>query len=474
MPDMDPSTKQPQISEMFQKFALAFKTKTIEFFAEEDEEEVETLIGEDFETLSLLDSAEENITGQRVVVIKPDSTTTPTSIHLPQTLISSVFATISSFEASYVQLQTAHSPFNAENIESADRLVISHLQKLSDMKKWYKEFRKTACPNLLCPNLSVGSHLEAQVQENQSLLRTLEMLVNRLQLEIDSKDAEVLIMKQKLKKSVELNSKLSKRLPKCKVDSFTIKRDKLLSITAFDSVLRYVCKSCHRFTKILIDLMKKVGWDLDSAANSVYPDVEYEKIGHNQYAFLSYVCLGMFQGFDSAGFGLKEDEFECKASDYVVEKNKRFLRQFVEHATGDAIEILNNDSNGCFARFCELKYQKLVHPTMECSLFKSLDQNDLVLSLWRSSAAFYQTFVDMASSVWMLHKLAFSFDPIIEIFQVERGVDFSMIYMENVTGKAVTSDKTRLKVAFTVIPGFKIGRTIIQSQVYLKGAKIVE
>ncbi|PIA50120.1 hypothetical protein AQUCO_01300694v1 [Aquilegia coerulea] len=452
---------------MFQKFALAFKTKTIEFFAEEEDE--------DFETLSLLDSAEENITDQRVVVIKPDSITTQTSSnHLPQTLISSVFATISSFEASYVQLQTAHSPFNAESIESADRQVISQLQKLSEMKKWYKEFRKNSNPNLLCPNLSIGSHLDAQVQENQSLLRTLEMLVNRLQLEIDSKDAEVLIMKQKLKKSVELNSKLSKRFSNCKVDSFTVKHDKLLSITAFDSVLRYVCKSCHRFTKILIDLMKKVGWELDSAANSVYPDVEYVKIGHNQYAFLSYVCLGMFQGFDSAGFGLKEDEFECKDSDYVVEKKKSSLRQFVEHATDDAIEILNNDSNGCFARFCELKYQRLVHPTMECSLFKSLDQNELVLSLWRSSAAFYQTFVDMASSVWMLHKLAISFDPIIEIFQVEQGIDFSMIYMENVTGKAVASGKTRPKVAFTVIPGFKIGRTIIQSQVYLKGTKILE
>ncbi|KAL5728213.1 hypothetical protein ACHQM5_001325 [Ranunculus cassubicifolius] len=450
---------------MFSKFALAFKTKTIEFFAEEDEEETPL---DDFQTLNLLDSTEEI---QRVVVIKPDISPNqqPPSFKIPpETLIPSVFATISSFEVSYLQLQTAHSPFHGENMEAADRSAISQLQKLTEMKKWYKDFQFNSNPNFT-PNLSIGSQLEAQVQENQSLLRSLEMLVNRLQSEIDSKDADVFVMKQKLKKSEESNSKLLKRLSNSKVNSFAPSPNKLLSITVFDAVLHYVCKSCHRFTKILVELMKRVGWDLDTAANSVYPDVDYAKIGHNRYAFLSYVCLGMFQGFDSKEFGVKEDGMECSSSDSIEEGKKSFLKQFVEHATGDAIDILNNNPHGCFAKFCELKYQLLIHPTMESSLFKNLDQNELVLNLWRSSAAFYQAFVTMAGSVWMLHKLAFSFDPIVEIFQVDRGVDYSMIYMENVTGKGVAPGKTRLKVAFTVIPGFKIGKTTVQSRVYLTG-----
>ncbi|KAF9616723.1 hypothetical protein IFM89_031999 [Coptis chinensis] len=338
MLDMDPSQKQPQISEMFQKFAIAFKAKTIEFFAEEEEVE------EDFQTLSL--SEEEIITNQRVVVIKPDSKP------FPQTLISSLFATISSFEASYLQLQTAHSPFIPQNIEAADRAAVSHLQKLSEIKKWYKDFLNNSSNPTT--NLLTGSHFEAQVEENQSVLRTLEMLVNRLQLEIDSKDAEVLVMKQKLKKNEVFISELSKRVGTSK--SSILSSEKLLTVGAFDKVLNYV-------------------W--------------------------------MFQGFDSVNFGLiEEDGIECNGC----------LRQFVEHAAA---------------------------------------------------------YVDMASSVWMLHKLAFSFDPVVEIFQVEQGVDFSMIYMENVTGKGVVAlGKARAKVAFTVIPGFKIGRTIIQSQVYLKGTML--
>ena len=93
---------------------------------------------------------------------------------------------------------------------------------------------------------------------------------------------------------------------------------------------------------------------------------------------------------------------------------------------------------------------------------------------WKSLSVFYESFVRMASSTWMLHKLAYSFDPIVEIFQVERGVDFSMVYMEDVTQKTSPSGKSRRKVAFTVVPGFKVGRTVVQSQVYLTGTSCTE
>lgn len=65
------TSKPPQISGMFQKFALAFKAKTFELFADEDGGSGNCELN--CEGLSLLDSAEEVITGQRVVVIKPDN-----------------------------------------------------------------------------------------------------------------------------------------------------------------------------------------------------------------------------------------------------------------------------------------------------------------------------------------------------------------------------------------------------------------
>ncbi|KAF8379265.1 hypothetical protein HHK36_028698 [Tetracentron sinense] len=489
---MEGSAKQPPISERFQKFALAFKTKTMEFFAEEEEEDA---VGDEFDGLSLLDSAEEIITGQRVVVIKPDQDIKPatpssssqassfTNLQILHTLFSSLFATLSSFEASYLLLQTAHDPFDEDTIKAADRASVSHLQKLLDIKNCYSSFRKNPSLN---PKFPFLSPLEAQVGENQNKLRSLEMVVNRLQSEIDHKDGEVSMMKQKLGKIQKSNLRLSKRLSELNCSSslssttplsFTSPPEVLLSVGLFNLVLQDACKSTRSFTKLLIDLMEKDGWDLDLVANYVHPDIEYVKRGHNRYALLSYVCLGMFQGFDSEGFSLREHEIECNGNGKGVNLNfrrKNSLKQFVEHGTGDAMEILSRNPNGDFATFCDEKYQKLIHTSMESSLFRNFDQNELELNSWKSSMALYESFVNMASSIWMLHKLAFSFNPIVEIFQVERGVDFSMVFMENVTQRSVTPGKTRAKVGFTVTPGFRIGRTIIQSQVYLIGMRCVE
>lgn len=500
-----PAAKPPQISEMFQKFAIAFKAKTFEFFADEDDHDHDH-DPSDSEGFTLLDSAEDFITDQKVVVIKPDrphdvpqqspslipkssltetqatefepscnlsskSTVTNRLVNtqLANTLISSIFATVSSFEASYLQLQTAHVPFVEENIKAADRALVSHLQRLSDFKQFYKDVCKN--PDFIGAeeDLAIGSCLEHRVQENQSKLRTLEIVSNRLQEEIDAKDSQVAALRKQLGEISKCNSKLSGKLSNNLSSSF----DVLLTVRVFDSLLHDVCRAAHKFTKILIDLMKKAGWDLDLAANSVYRDINYAKKGHNQYALLSYVCLGMFRGFDLEGFGLVENEVACNGHDMDSSKASSSMKILLELASSNPLEMISRNRNCEFSRFCERKYQELIHPTMEMSIFSNLDRNEVVLNSWRSLSVFYESFVNMAGSIWMLHKLGFSFDPQVDIFQVERGVDFSMVYMEDVTRSKLVG-KTRAKVGFTVVPGFKVGRTVIQSQVYLCGLKCTE
>ncbi|KAL6981759.1 hypothetical protein U1Q18_023380 [Sarracenia purpurea var. burkii] len=482
MPDIDGPSKPPQISEMFQKFALAFKAKTFEFFAEEDEAAaaaaVATTGSEDADGFTLLDSAEEFITDQKVVVIKPDQTRNltpsepsspcrPTNTQFADTLLPSLFATISSFEASYLQLQTAHAPLDEDAIKTADKALVSHLQRLSDAKNWYKSLRKN--PNFN-PDFPIGSCLEAQVQENQSKLRSLETVVNRLQSDIDDKDAKALVLRQELDKIHKSSSKLSNKLVSSssnpKKGSSNSALEVALTIRVFDSILREACRSLHNFSKLLIDLMKKASWDLDLAANSVHSGIDYAKKGHNRYAFLSYISLCMFRDFDSEGFGLDVNGIACNGNHSNSEKNSS-LKQLIEHITCNPMEVLSNNPHSEFSRFCEKKYQQLIHPAMESSIFINFDQNEAILNSWKSLSIFYELFVNMASSIWLLHELAFSFNPVVEIFQVESGVDFSMVYMEDVTKKSVFPHKSRPKVGFTVIPGFKIGKTVIQSQVYL-------
>nr|DAD36931.1 TPA_asm: hypothetical protein HUJ06_007572 [Nelumbo nucifera] len=54
--------------------------------------------------------------------------------------------------------------------------------------------------------------------------------------------------------------------------------------------------------------------------------------------------------------------------------------------------------------------------------------------------------------------------------EVSKGSRFSEVYMESVSNDAFLSSNNLL-VAFTVIPGFKIGKTVIQCQVYLSPSR---
>jgi hypothetical protein len=526
--------QQPQISEMFQKFALAFKTKTFEFFADDDEDNNNL---DDSDGFSLLDSTEEIITDQKVIIIKPDpnpstitdsppKTTpsiTPNQLHNETTpsreilnettltvtpnqllnettpsvtprqllnettshdLISSIFAAVSAFEASYFQLQSAHVPFVEENVKSTDKVLVSQLQRLSEFKKFY-------CNPNLYTNFPFGSSLEAEVEENQSKLRTLGTVSNRLQLELEQKHDEVFKLRRKLSEIQKGNVNLSKKLCNSNVVNSGLSLglnlnlnpscDVLLSVRVFDSLLHDGFRAAHKFTKILIGLMRKAGWDLGLAANAVHPGVVYSKKGHNQYALLSYVCLGMFQGFDSICFGLSSEEKDKEElvsngdmRDLDLNGRNSCLKQLLEHVSSNPMDLLGIHPGCEFSRFCEMKYERLIHPSMESSIFVDLDQNEAVLNSWRSLSMFYEAFVGMASSIWTLHKLSHTFDPAVEIYQVERGAEFSMVYMDDVTKRLTWPNKGRANVGFTVFPGFRIGKVVIQSQVYVSSVSLTE
>lgn len=364
-------------------------------------------------------------------------------------------------------------PFVEEHVTSADKVLVSHLQRLSELKRFYLNPEPRGFP--------FGSCLVAEVEENQSKLRTLGTVSNRLQCELEQKHDEVLALRAKLDEIHRGNVILSKKLCNRALNPSS---DVLLTIKVFDSLLHDASRATHRFTKILIGLMRKAGWDLGLAANAVHPNVDYAKKGHNQYALLSYVCLGMFHGFDSLNFGM-EEEMVSNGEGHVLdlenledldnlESRNVCLKQLLEHVSSNPMDLLGIHPGCAFSRFCERKYERLIHPSMESSIFVNLEEKEAVLNSWRSLSMFYEAFVGMASAVWTLHKLSFAFDPVVEIFQVERGVEFSMIYMEDVTKRLTWPNKGRAKVGFTVLPGFKIGRVVIQSQVYISNFRCTE
>lgn len=55
------------------------------------------------------------------------------------TMIGSIFNNISSLKSAYIQLQEAHTPYDPDKIQAADKLVIEELTKLSELKHSYRE-----------------------------------------------------------------------------------------------------------------------------------------------------------------------------------------------------------------------------------------------------------------------------------------------------------------------------------------------
>lgn len=387
-----------------------------------------------------------------------------------EALVSRIFTNISSLKSAYIQLQAAHTPYDPDKIQAADKLVISELKYLSELKHFYREHN----PKPVCVSPQ-DSRLAAEIQEQQSLLKTYEVMVKKFQSEIQNKDSEILQLEQQIQESNQKRVKLEKNL---KLRGLSTKESEGsgseaghlssdLSPDLFRSAVEAASRAIHDFSKPLINMMKAAGWDLDAAANSIEPNIVYAKRAHKKYAFESHICQRMFIGFQDESFGLTpENQPGTKESLY---------QEYLALRELDPLDAVGQSPDSLFGKFCQRKYLDVVHQKMEASFFGNLDQRNYIMGGGHPRTAFYQAFLKLAKAIWLLHRLVHSFDPSVKIFQVKRDSEFSEVYMESVVKDYVVEDSDeKPKVGLMVMPGFWIGGSIIQSQVYLTGIKVAE
>lgn len=387
-----------------------------------------------------------------------------------EALISKLFTNISSLKSAYIQLQAAHTPYDPDKIQAADKLVISELKNLSELKHFYRE--KNPKPVCVSPQ---DSRLAAEIQEQQSLLKTYEVMVKKFQSEIQNKDSEVYQLQQQIEEANQRRAKLEKNL---KLRGLSTKESESstdengffpvdLTPDLFTSAVEAAFKAIHDFSKPLINMMKAAGWDLDAAANSIEPNVLYAKRAHKKYAFESHICQRMFSGFQHENFSIK--------SDNLIVTKESFFHQFLALREMDPLDMLGQNPDSIFGKFCRSKYLVVVHPKMEASFFGNLDQRNHVMGGGHPRTPFYQAFLKLAKSIWLLHRLAYSFEPNAKVFQVKRGTEFSEVYMDSVVKNLIMDESDQKpKVGLMVMPGFSFGGSVIQSRVYLSGMKVAE
>lgn len=388
-----------------------------------------------------------------------------------ESLIANFFSAVSSLKSAYIKLQEAHTPYDPEKIQAADKLVISELKNLSELKHFYREHNPN--PISVSPQ---DSRLAAEIQEQQSLLKTYEVMVKKFQSEIENKDSEIANLVKQIEEANQKRARLEKNL---KLRGLSTKESENplgdkgffsvdLTPDLFATTTETAYKAIHDFCKPLINMMKAAGWDLDAAATSIEDSVVYAKRAHKKYAFESHVCQRMFIGF-------QQESFSIDLKNITVDKDS-FFNQYLALREMEPLDVVGQNPDCLFAKFCQSKYLLVVHPKMEASFFGNMDQRNFITSGGHPRTPFYQAFLKLAKAIWLLHRLAFSFNPSVQVFQVSKGNEFFDEYMESVVKNMIPMDASegKLKVGLMVMPGFHIKGTVIQAKVYLSGMKVSE
>ena len=373
----------------------------------------------------------------------------------PDLLISKIFSNVATLKSAYIQLQSGHMPYDPDKIQTADKLVVEELMRLSELKHLYRE-------NYPKPSASspLDSRILAEIQEQQSLLKTYEVMVKKFQSRIQNRDSEITQLQRLINEANQKKSKLEKKL---KQRGIIVKEPEIsLNHDLFIDAVKITYQSIHDFSKPMINMMKAAGWDLDAAADTIEPEVLYSKRAHKKYAFESYICWKMFSGFQDHGVSLSREEF---------------FKEYTSMKSAEPMEILSQDADSQFGKFCRNKYLSVVHSKMEVSFFGNFDQRNYIIEGGHPRTAFYQAFLKMAKMVWLLNRLTFSFDPAVNIFQVKKGSEFSGLYMESLIpiedrldDYHHDHDQKKNTVGLMVMPGFLIGETVIKSRVYISGS----
>ncbi|CAN0918277.1 hypothetical protein LINGRAHAP2_LOCUS30778, partial [Linum grandiflorum] len=195
--------------------------------------------------------------------------------------------------AAYAELQMAQNPYSTEVIQAADQLVVDELKTLSDLKR---SFVKNEL-DFISPQVTV---MLAEIQEQQSLMKTYQITIQKLEAEADSKSFEAESMKKLLDEYTDFNRSMEKNLNASgPLPMFVNIQVSILNPSHFVSCLHYAIRSMRSFTKLMIREMESAHWDMDAAAAAIEPKLGFPISKTNRgFIFESFVSKTMFEGFE--------------------------------------------------------------------------------------------------------------------------------------------------------------------------------
>ncbi|KAH9626610.1 hypothetical protein KSS87_005461 [Heliosperma pusillum] len=391
-------------------------------------------------------------------------------------VLEQVFDAMSALKKAYGKLQEAHSPWDPEKMRVADEEVVAELRRMAVLRERYRRGGRRRA--------TVGRRAAETVGE---MVAPYEAVVEELKKEVKVKEVELEALKSKVsalsnggggggngggsgkKNGRSLSRKKNAHLVLSQVSSSP-------TPDMFEATMTRVRETSKSFTSHLLSLMRSAHWDISAAVRSIEAAISTtgsvalsstNPHHHHQakHALESYILRKIFQGFDHETFYM---DGTLSSLLNPSQFRQECFSKFRDMKSMDPSELLGILPNSPFGVFSSKKYQDIVHPKMEESLFGNLDQRNQLLRGTHPRTQFYSEFLGLAKAVWLLHLLAFSLDPPPSHFEASRGAEFHPDYMESVVrfpGGMVPSGQI---VGFPVSPGFKLGNgSVVKARVYL-------
>ena len=356
------------------------------------------------------------------------------SARCEEAVVEKLLDAISGLKVAYVNIQKALVPYDPEDIMIADERFGCTLEEAAGLKDLYVNVSEWS-------NWRYPCHLNSRIQEHPNL-------VMEMQADICKKDSRIGWLRPELdeleRRNMELEEKKIGRSALCREGSFTVMRG--VSTEMFMDLHERSAKCIHDFAKFVIGWAKVSGWNLGQSTFPIDSNVVYERKADKKYAVEAYFACVMLMGD-------REEYISLESFDSVM-------------SFRDPFDALMSDPDSSFGRYCREKYLVAVPQSMEDSFFGNLDHRAFIESGGHPRTQFYMKFVKMARYAWALLAVARSLNPRAEIFYVKSGVQFRKEHMECTPAK-MTTEEEKFSVGFTVLPGFKVGCTVVGCRVYL-------
>ncbi|CAN5951282.1 unnamed protein product [Sphagnum jensenii] len=244
-------------------------------------------------------------------------------------------------------------------------------------------------------------------------------------------------------------------------------------MTAIDTVRDIGKKFTKEFTDQLKKCPKKARLAIEDHI-SKHIGVVLSRPTHKKFQYHAYMNHKLFIGFDHPTFFMSLDNIDEPPHEFSAVQKSEWYRQdnFQKFQKYDLPKfsvktLVENAEHDLFLQeFCFMKFQETFDELTEGQLFGHYQHRDCILRKEKHpNTPFYESFCELAVSVWLVHRLAFAFKTPATTFVVEKGLPFDPHKMQSVGPPYdITSNS---KVGLVVLPGFQVSQSIIACEVYL-------